>query len=181
MGRNTKVGTEIDASHPSYERLIEDALRRAKLLGDDGPVPYLAHVILDYPLTYALARLENLDSVLRARTLVATQATHPAYLDAIASYHISGVVVSTDEPALLSGVYAAATAQRTYQWRSGLTYMELRVTRALLRGLDTRAVAHHLSISTKTVNAHVSNILCKSAAENRAQYVAQLLSTLGES
>jgi DNA-binding NarL/FixJ family response regulator len=90
---------------------------------------------------------------------------------------VSGVVCSTDEPALLSGVYAAATAQKTYQWRSGLTYMELRVTRALLRGLDTRGIATSLSISTKTVNAHISNILCKSGAENRAQYVAQLLTT----
>lgn len=180
MRKGSKVGTEIDASHPSYERLIEDALRRAKLLEDEAPAPYLAHVILDYPLTWALTRLEKLDSVMRARTLVATQATHPAYLDALGSYHVSGVVNSTDEPALLSGVYAAATAQRTYQWRSGLTYMELRVSRALLRGLDTKKVAEHLSISTKTVNAHVSNILCKSGAENRAQYVAQLLTTLPE-
>jgi DNA-binding CsgD family transcriptional regulator len=174
MGRS-KVGTRITASHPSYERLVEDALRRAKLLDEDGPTPYLAHVILDFPLTWALGRLEGLDSVLRARTLIVTQATHPVYLDCLASYHVSGVVNSIDEPALLSGVYAAATAQRTYQWRSGLTYMELRVTRALLRGMDTRSVATHLSISTKTVNAHVSNILCKSAAETRAQYVAQLL------
>jgi DNA-binding CsgD family transcriptional regulator len=175
MGRS-KVGTHITASHPSYERLVEDALRRAKLLDEEGPTPYLAHVVLDFPLTWALGRLEGLDSVLRARTLIVTQATHPVYLDCLASYHVSGVVNSVDEPALLSGVYAAATAQRTYQWRSGLTYMELRVTRALLRGMDTRTVAAHLSISTKTVNAHVSNILCKSAAETRAQYVAQLLS-----
>jgi hypothetical protein len=88
MGRS-KVGTRITASHPSYERLIEEALRRAKLLDDDGPTPYLAHVILDYPLTWALARLEELDSILRARTLVATQATHPVCLDCLASYHVS--------------------------------------------------------------------------------------------
>ncbi len=172
---SSKVGTKIAASHPAYERLIEDALRRAKLLDDDGPTTYLAHVLLDFPLTWALARLEGLDSVLRARTLVATQATHPVYLDCLASYHVSGVVASTDEPALLSGVYAAATAQRTYQWKSGLTYMELRVTRALLRGLDTKSLAHSLSISTKTVNAHVSNVLCKTAAESRSQLLAQLL------
>ncbi len=170
-----KIGSRIAASHPNYERLIEDTLRKAKLLDDDGPTTYLAHVVLDFPLTWALARLEDLDSVLRARTVVATQATHPVYLDCIASYHVSGVVNSLDEPALLSGVYAAATAQRTYQWRSGLTYMELRVTRALLRGLDTKDIAALLSISTKTVNAHVSNILGKSGAETRAQYVAQLL------
>jgi DNA-binding CsgD family transcriptional regulator len=177
MGKN-KIGSRISASHPTYERLVDDALRRAKLLDDDGPATYLAHVILDFPLTWALARLDELDSVLRARTVVATQATHPVYLDCLASYHVSGVVNSIDEPALLSGVYAAATAQRTYQWRSGMTYMELRVTRALLRGLDTKEVAHLLSISTKTVNAHVSNILGKAAAETRAQYVAQLLTAL---
>jgi len=62
------VGSQIAASHPHYERLIEDTLRRAKHLGDDGPATYLAHVILDYPLTWALTRLGRLDSVLRART-----------------------------------------------------------------------------------------------------------------
>lgn len=172
-----KYSAKVLASHPIYEKLVEAALRQAKLVTEDGPVPYLAHVLLDYPLGWAIARLEHMDSVLRARTVVATQAEHPAYLDCLASYHVSGVVTSTDEPALLSGVYAAATAQRTYQWRSGLTYMELRVARALLTGHDTKGVASVLSISTKTVNAHVSNILCKSAAENRAQFVAQLLTS----
>lgn len=174
-----KFGTEVETSHPIYEKLIETALRRAKLLTDAGPATYLAHVLLDYPLTWALARLEHMDSVLRARTLVATQADHPAYLDCLASYHVSGVVTSTDEPALLSGIYAAATAQRTYQWRSGLTYMELRVVRALLTGHDTKSVAKALSISAKTVNAHVSNVLCKNAVENRAQLVSQLLTSSG--
>lgn len=172
---SSKIGSKIDASHPAYERLIDDALRKANLLTDDGPTRYLAHVLLDFPLTWALKRLDTLDSVLRARTVVATQAHHPAYLDCLASYHVSGVVTTTDEPALLSGVYAAATAQRTYQWRSGLTYMELRVTRLLLRGLDTKGLAHALSISTKTVNAHVSNVLCKTGAENRAQLIARLI------
>ncbi len=171
----SKIGSRIDASHPAYERLVDEALRKAKLIGDDGPTPYLAHVLLDFPLTWALKRLEGLDSVLRARTLVATQASHPVYLDCLASYHVSGVVTSTDEPALLSGVYAAATAQRTYQWRSGLTYMELRVTRLLLRGLDTKELASTLSIATKTVNAHISNVLCKTGAENRAQLIAHLI------
>lgn len=174
-----KYGAQIQSSHPIYEKLVESALRRAKLLTDDGPVPYLAHVLLDYPLTWALSRLEHLDSVRRGRTVVATQAEHPAYLDCLASYHVSGVVTSTDEPALLSGIYAAATSQRSYQWRSGLTYMELRVARALLIGHDTKGVAASLSISAKTVNAHVSNILCKCSAESRAQFITQLLTTSG--
>ncbi len=170
-----QVGVAVDASHANYEKVIEEVLTSAGLLTPDGPVQYLARVILDFPLTWAIARLERADSVMRARTLVATQATHPVYLDCLASYHVAGVVTSTDEPAILSGVYAAATAQKTYQWRSGLTYMELRVTRLLLQGRDTRAAATALSISTKTINAHVSNILCKLGYENRAQYVAHLL------
>jgi DNA-binding CsgD family transcriptional regulator len=169
------VGVDVDASHANYEKIVEDALREAKLLTPDGPVQYLARVVLDYPLTWAIARLERSNSIMRARTLVATQATHPVYLDCLASYHVAAVVTSTDVPALLSGVYAAATAQKTYQWRSGLTYMELRVTRLLLQGRDTRAAAASLSISAKTVNAHVSNILCKLGYENRAQFVAHLL------
>ena len=170
-----QVGVNVDASHASYEKVIEEILTSAGLLTPEGPVQYLARVILDFPLTWAISRLERSDSVMRARTLVATQATHPVYLDCLASYHVAGVVTSTDEPAILSGVYAAATAQKTYQWRSGLTYMELRVTRLLLQGLDTRSAALALSISTKTINAHVSNILCKLGYENRAQYIAHLL------
>lgn len=175
MQRDPRLGATILASHPKYDRLVEDTLRQAKLLCHDGPATYLAQVVLDFPLTWALARIGELDSILRARTLVVTQARHPAYLDCLGSYHVSGVVDTTDEPALLSGIYAAATAQRTYHWRSALTYMELRVTRSLLLGLDTAAVAKSLSISSKTVNAHVSNILAKCGAENRAQYIAQLL------
>jgi DNA-binding CsgD family transcriptional regulator len=170
-----QVGVAVEASHANYEKVIEEILMAAGLLTPEGPVKYLARVILDFPLTWAIARLERADSVMRARTLVATQATHPVYLDCLASYHVAGVVTSTDEPALLSGIYAAATAQKTYQWRSGLTYMELRVTRLLLQGHETRSAAIALSISTKTINAHVSNILCKLGYENRAQYVAHLL------
>jgi|GEM_PF-703886 len=170
-----RVGVEIDAAHPSYERLVEPVLDGAGLLSPPEPARYLAHIVLDYPLTWAIPRLERCNSLVRARTLVMTQATHPVYLDCIASYHVAGVVTSTDEPAILSGVYAAASAQKTYQWKSGLTYMELRVTRSLLQGLDTRTVARQLSISAKTVNAHVSNVLGKLGYESRAQLVAHLL------
>ena len=169
------IGVEIDAAHATFQRLIEPLLESAGLGKQDGPIRYLAHVILDYPLTRAIPRLEEANSLVRARTLVMTQATHPVYLDCLASYHVAAVVSSTDEPAILGGVYAAASAQKTYQWQSGLTYMELRVTRLLLQGLDTRSTASRLSISSKTVNAHVSNILGKLGYESRAQLVAKLL------
>ena len=85
------------------------------------------------------------------------------------------MVEATDEKSLLSAVYAASDAQRIYQYQSGLTYMELRVTRLLLLGDDTRQLARKLHISHKTGNAHVSNILCKLGYESRAQYLAALL------
>lgn len=170
-----QVGVEIEAAHSAYERLIEPLLDAAGLLSPPEAPRYLAHIVLDYPLTWAILRLERCNSVIRARTLVMTQATHPVYLDCIASYHVAGVVTSTDEPAILSGVYAAASAQKTYQWKSGLTYMELRVTRLLLQGFDTRGAAQSLSISAKTVNAHVSNVLGKLGYESRAQLIAHLL------
>ncbi len=176
-----EVAATIEASHPSFEKIIAETLMAAGLLTPDGPVKYLARVILDFPLTWAIAQLERSNSILRARTLVATQATHPVYLDCLASYHVAAVVVSTDEPAILGGVYAAATAQKTYQWQSGLTYMELRVTRLLLQGLDTKSAANALSISAKTINAHGSNILCKLGYENRAQYIAHLLGSFSVS
>jgi len=37
MRKPNKVTSEIDASHPNYERLVEEVLRRANLIGDGGP------------------------------------------------------------------------------------------------------------------------------------------------
>lgn len=170
-----RVGFTLKAAHETFTQLVRDVLLRSGL-GPSGPDnPGGAELILDYPLTWAFTQLDKLNSVEKARTLVVTQGGHPAYHDCLASYHVSGVVLTTDETALLSGVYAAAASQRSYQWKSGLTYMELRVARLLLKGYDTRSCARELSISFKTVNAHISNILGKLGLNNRAQFVAVLL------
>ncbi len=171
-----KIGVRLKVAHESFSNLVQEVLVRSGLASPNPAGGGVAEVILDYPLTWAFGQLEVLNSVERARTLVVTQSGHPAYQDCLASYHVSGVVESTDETALLSGIYAAASSQKTYHWKSGLTYMELRVTRLLLKGRDTRATAEELNISFKTVNAHVSNILNKLGYSNRAQYVAALLS-----
>lgn len=169
------LGVHVQSSHPMFVSLIQSIMDRPDVeptgMGGHG----VAHVLLDFPLSWSLYQLEQLDSIERARTLVATQATHPAYLDCLASYHVSGVVTTTDTHALLGGLYAAAAAQRSYHYRSPLTYMELRVTRLLLMGFDTQRVARDLSVSYKTVNAHVSNILCKLGYDSRAQLVAYLM------
>jgi DNA-binding CsgD family transcriptional regulator len=169
------VGVQITSSHPVFETLLGSVLARPDLEPRQRGRSGVAHILLDFPLTWAFRRLEQLDSVERARTLVATQASHPAYLDCLASYHVSGVVETIDDHALLSAVYGAAFSQRTYHWRSGLTYMELRVTRLLLLGHGTGSAAERLGISYKTVNAHVSNVLCKLGLGSRAQLLATML------
>jgi DNA-binding CsgD family transcriptional regulator len=171
----TPAAVQLKVSHASFRPLVEGVLSRAGIPASDRFRHGVAKVVLDFPLTWAFEELEPLNSFERSHTIVCTQAHHQAYLDCLASYHLSAVVRCTDENALLSGVYAAAAAQRIYQYNSGLTYMELRVTRLLLVGLDTKALAQRLRISHKTVNAHVSNILCKLGFESRAQYVAILM------
>jgi DNA-binding CsgD family transcriptional regulator len=122
--------------------------------------------------------LEDLQSVARSRTAVVTRPVHPIVSDCVASYHLANTFsprheeLTTDELSLLVG--AALSGTRTYQWRSGLTYMELRVTRLLLVGETTRSIASRLSISSKTVNAHMSNILAKTGTENRTHYLTLL-------
>lgn len=138
-----------------------------------------AHILLDFPLTWAVGQLALMNSIERARTVVATQAAHSAYHDMLASFHVSSVVNSQDVNALITGIYAAASALKAYQWKSGLTYMELRVTRLLVLGYDTKGAAENLRVTQKTINAHVSNILTKLGYETRAQYVAALVSHHG--
>lgn len=170
-----RIGVRLKSAHEAFHSLIEEVLTRSGLGSPDPASSGVAEVILDFPLTWSLTQLETMNSIERARTLVVTQAAHPAYHDCIASYHVSGVVESTNEAAMLSGIYAAAAAQKSYHMKSGLTYMELRVTRLLLKGHDTARAADRLSISFKTVNAHVSNVLGKLGYDNRAQLVAGLL------
>lgn len=178
-----KIPIEIHSSHASFVNLIQEVVSRPDIaIGtpNDG-LARRAHVLMDFPLTWAMHRLSTMDSIDRAKTLVITQATHPAYLDCIASFHVSGVAQATDEHAVLAGFYAAAASQRTYQYKSPLTYMELRVVRLLLTGSGTNEIAASLGISFKTVNAHVSNVLAKLGCESRTQLVVSLLDADGAS
>ena len=169
------LGIHVRSSHPTFLSLIQDVMERPDVepfgTGKDG----VAHVLLDFPMTWALYQLEALDSVERARTLVVTQSTHPAYLDCLASYHVSGVASSTDSTRIVAGLYAAASATRGYHYGSPLTYMELRTVRLILMGYDTRRASTDLGVTPKTVNAHVSNVLGKLGYESRAHLVVGLL------
>ena len=170
-----RVNIRLIASSDTFRALVHHIGDDQELLvtsNSDGP---LAHVVLDFPTAWALSELDKMNSVDRARTVVVAQGRHGAYSDVLGSYHVSGVVPVDDQSKLVSSIYAAAASMRTYVWQSGLTYMELRVTRLLLQGCDTAQSAAALKVSTKTINAHVSNAISKLGLQSRAQYIATLL------
>jgi Response regulator containing a CheY-like receiver domain and an HTH DNA-binding domain len=57
--------------------------------------------------------------------------------------------------------------------REELTARETEVLRRLAQGLSNKEIAEALSISEETVKTHVSNVLAKLEAENRAQAIVQ--------
>jgi two-component system, NarL family, response regulator LiaR len=59
--------------------------------------------------------------------------------------------------------------------REELTARETEVLRRLAQGLSNKEIAEALSISEETVKTHVSNVLAKLEAENRAQAIVQAL------
>jgi two-component system, NarL family, response regulator LiaR len=59
--------------------------------------------------------------------------------------------------------------------REELTARETEVLRRLVQGLSNKEIAETLSISEETVKSHVSNVLAKLEAENRAQAIVQAL------
>lgn len=169
------TGIKILTADVGFTSLIKPVVDKIDTSADTWASGSHAHVLLDFPLTWAIGQLMLMNSVERARTVVATQATHPAYKDMLAAFHVSAVVDAHDANGLITGIYAAASAMKVYQWQSGLTYMELRVTRLLVLGYDTASAAENLRVTQKTVNAHVSNILTKLGLDTRAQYVAALI------
>jgi len=56
--------------------------------------------------------------------------------------------------------------------RPTLTPREAEVMRALARGLPTKTIARELSVSPKTVEAHISRLLTKLGARNRAHAIS---------
>lgn len=165
----------IHASHSGYAALISSQLEAVHVNFTNEFKHGVARILLDYPLTFALRELSTLSSFERSHTLVCTQAVHDVYLDCLASFHVASVTNTFDTYGVVAGVHSAANARRHYSYQSALTFMELRVTRLLLLATAKTTLAQQLNITSKTVNAHVSNILMKVGHESRAQYVAALL------
>ena len=71
---------------------------------------------------------------------------------------------------ILAVTAAAADAAQTYP--AGLTAREVEVLRLVAHGATSQAIAETLSISVKTVNAHLSSIFNKTDSANRAAATA---------
>lgn len=168
----------IHASHPEYATLLESSIQSVGIQLSEEFEHGVARVLLDFPLTYALRELNDLSSFERSHTVVCTQARNEVYFDCLASFHVAAVTNIFDKFGVIAGLHSAASAQRHYAYQSGLTYMELRVTRLLLLAVAKDDLTSRLQITTKTVNAHVSNILSKLGHESRSQYIAALLSDM---
>ena len=61
---------------------------------------------------------------------------------------------------------------RNHDYPAGLTSREVEVLRLVARGATNRAIADALTISVKTVNAHVASILAKTGSPNRTAATA---------
>lgn len=80
----------------------------------------------------------------------------------------AAVVVDAAQPAHLTGLLMRV---------HGLTAREQEVTRLVIRGLPTTAVARRLAIAEDTVQKHVQNVFAKTGARSRGELVSLLFAT----
>ena len=172
---NSQPLIHIHASNPIIQSWTEREIEQLGFGTTDAPQSASVHLIADHPATWALHQLEALPVAERTRTVVTTMTSHPVYLDCLASYKVSGVCVSMSEREMLASLYAASIRCGTYHAKSDLTKAELRVIRSLLKGMDADTLATYLKVSQKTLNSHLSNVLCKLGYRDRTQLVAKVL------
>lgn len=171
--KDDSVRLELRVADKLYKDFAKTSLRLNRF-SRDGNKPS-AILLLDFPLTWAVRELNTMSIRARSRTVVFTTAQSVAYHDAIAAFHVSGVVIPDRIMQLPSALYAAAYAMRTYARYTDLTPTELRLIRLLLSGKETEDMASEMRVSRKTINAHFSNILQKLNISSRLHIVTELL------
>lgn len=171
-----KFRVNLRAANQFYTRMAHTLLPIPRF-DDESEPAHSATLLLDFPLTWSLRELNRMSIRERARTVVFTTAKDLVYLDAIAAFHVSGILVPERSDALKSALYAAAFATRTYARGTDLTPTELRLVRLLFAGLETSEMAAILSVSPKTINAHFSNILQKLNLSSRLEILSNLIET----
>ena len=172
---NSAPLVHVHASNPIIQSWTEREVEQLGFSTTRESQAVSVHLVADHPATWALHQLESFPASERTRTVVTTMTSHPVYLDCLASYKVSGVCVSMNEREMLASLYAASIRCQTYHAKSDLTKAELRVVRSLLKGMDADALACYLKVSQKTLNSHLSNVLCKLDYRDRTQLVAKVL------
>lgn len=172
-----RLGVGLMASHATYRRVAERWLRGIGVQpqGATRALPAEAVVLVDLPPCWALEKLAGWDSVRRARTVVLTPLSHPAYHDCVGGHHVCAVLDMRDLIGLRKAVLASLLPTRLFTYRTALSPMQLGVATQLLLGGETRAIAGVFGISSRTVNAHVSALLEKLGYGSRSQFIACVL------
>lgn len=70
---------------------------------------------------------------------------------------------------------AKGSADDEHRAKEQLTGRELEVLHLLARGLSNRAIAHQLSISDRTVQAHLTNVFAKMGVGSRVEAVLEAI------
>lgn len=170
-----KIYVHLRVARPIFRELAYSLLPISMLEAAAADMQNRATLLFDFAPTWALRELNRMSIWERARTVVFTTVSNLVYLDAIAAFHVSGIIVPERLDSLHTALYAAAFAMRTYSRGTDLTPTELRLVRLLLAGYDTKKMAEEMGVSPKTVNAHFSNILQKLNLTNRIDILAEVL------
>ncbi|OYO19313.1 LuxR family transcriptional regulator [Enemella dayhoffiae] len=107
-------------------------------------------------------------AVQRARSALGADAWQRAVREANGLDHLGAVHAGLDEVAKICGTPAPNPV--------GLTRREAQIADLVADGLSNKEIAHQLTISTRTVDGHVENILHKFGVRSRAKVAAQVLS-----
>lgn len=159
----------------------EELLTQAAVWGPDV-------VIMDLLLPGGIDGVETTARLLRAcpaaRVVALTASIDEHRMLAVLRAGAVGYVRKNSDPeTLLAAVRAVATGKRyidpearsSVAFEETLSPRELDVLRQLARGLANKEIAEVLGVTEETVKSHVSRVLAKLEADNRADAIVQAL------
>lgn len=159
----------------AYLHLVPPELRRLTTFPDAERVPI---ILLDLPTGSALHWLEDMQgSEERNRTVILTSNDHPAYLEAVRSYHVGAIIsanASAYERGLRHALETVAAGDRIAVERRH-TFTQMLVLRRTLAGRSNREVAEELHLSPKTITSHFGPLLTEYGCPTRTVLVACIL------
>jgi len=115
---------------------------------------------------------EYVRAMLRASVdgYILKSASHQSLFDALREVAAGGLVLPPQIAAKVMRGSSTSMAAHIAREPDALTLRELEVMELVHKGLRNGEISQNLSISTRTVEAHVSNIVSKMGARNRTCY-----------